>query len=249
MNRRLWFRAGGMLAAVLALGISMGAGPQRSTGSASSASDDGQARAERAVVESMSGHHMHDNPHLILTARRPERPGDRQRAAAIVAGLKPALERYRDYHVALENGYEIFMPQVPQPVYHFTNYLAGFTATFQFQPDHATSLLYRKTRSGYALVGAMYTAPADAPESDLDARVPLSITRWHQHINICLPRRGEAAKADWKTFGPDGSISTADGCAAAGGRFFPRLFGWMVHVYPFEKTVDQIWSMEPNFTR
>jgi hypothetical protein len=93
----------------------------------------------------MSSHHMHDSPHLKLTTKWPERPGDRERATAIVAVLKPALERYRDYHAALQNGYEIFMPQVPQPVYHFTNYLEGFAETFRFQPDQATALLYRKT--------------------------------------------------------------------------------------------------------
>ena len=189
---------------------------------------------------------MHDNPHFKLTTKRPEQPGDHQRATAIVAALKPALERYRDYHAALQNGYEIFMPQVPQLVYHFTNYLEGFAETFRFQPDQATSLLYRRTRTGYELVGAMYTAPTNASELDLDARVPLSITRWHQHINICLPQRGTAATADWTKFGPDGSISTADACAAGGGRFVQQLFGWMVHLYPFEKTSDRIWSLEPG---
>jgi hypothetical protein len=130
-------------------------------------SDDGRAHAEKVVVEAMSSHHMHDNPHLKLTTKWPERPGDHRRATAIVAALKPALERYRDYHAALQNGYEIFMPQVPQPVYHFTNYLEGFAETFRFQPDQATSLLYRKTSTGYELVGAMYTAPPDASELDL----------------------------------------------------------------------------------
>jgi len=90
----------------------------------------------------------------------------------------------------------------------------------------------------------MYTAPADATEIDLDARVPLSVARWHAHINICLPRRGDAANADWKKFGPDGSIATAEACTAAGGRFFPQLFGWMVHVYPFEKTLEKIWAVQ-----
>jgi hypothetical protein len=30
-----------------------------------------------------------------------------------------------------------------------------------------------------------------------------------------------------------GSISTQETCDAAGGRFYPQIFGWMVHVYPF----------------
>jgi hypothetical protein len=136
------------------------------------------------------------------------------------------------------------MPNVPQDIYHFTNYVEGFAETFRFRPDQATSLLYRRTKTGYDLVGAMYTAPAESAEIDLDARVPLSVARWHQHVNICLPRRGEADRADWTKFGPNGSIATAAACAEAGGRFSPRLFGWMVHVYPFEKTLERMWSME-----
>jgi hypothetical protein len=208
--------------------------------------DDGQAKAQDEIVGSMSGHHMHGGamPHMRLTPPRPERPGDRQRADAIVASLRLALARYRDYRVAERNGYEIFHPEIPQPIFHFTNYWQGFSETFRFTANQPTSLLYKKSANGYELVGAMYTAPADASEFDLDARVPLSVARWHAHINICLPRRGDAAGADWKTFGPDGSISTAEACAAARGRFFPQLFGWMVHVYPFEKTPEKIWASE-----
>ena len=210
----------------------------------SSPTNDSQVHAQQMVIESMSHHHMHSDAHLRLTARRPERPGDRERAQAIVAALAPALERYRDYRVALENGYHIFMPKLPQDVYHFTNTLEGLAEAFRFRPDQATSLLYRKTRDGYELVGAMYTAPADEPEVDLDARVPLSIAQWHQHVNICLPARGLAEAADWTKFGPSGSIATAEECSRAEGRFLPRIFGWMVHVYPFEKTFEKIWAMD-----
>src|SRR5205085_1034422 len=51
--------------------------------------DDGQTTAERMVMDTMAEHHMHNNPHLRLTVRRPERPGDRARAAAILAMLRP----------------------------------------------------------------------------------------------------------------------------------------------------------------
>jgi hypothetical protein len=206
--------------------------------------DDGQQQAERMVMDGMAHHGMHDGAHMRMTTRRPERPGDRARAQAIVAALRPAIERYRDYHVALENGYEIFMPNIPQPMYHFTNYLEGLAESFRFKPDQATSLLYRKTATGYELVGAMYMAPRREPEVDLDARVPLSIAQWHAHVNICLPPRGAAANSDWTRFGPRGSISTAAACASAGGRFFPQLFGWMVHVYPFEKTLEKAFALD-----
>src|SRR4029079_6148181 len=58
------------------------------------------------------------------------------------------------------------------------------------------------------------------------------------------PGRGASAGAGWKKFGPDGSIATAEACTAARGRFFPQLFGWMVHVYPFEKTLDKVWAVQ-----
>ncbi len=233
------------VAAVIVIGSGAARAHQRpAAASGTAAAADGQSHAEHVVIESMAHHHMQESPHLRLTRRRPARPGDRERAAAIVAALRPALERYRDYHVALENGYEIFLPNFPQPVYHFTNYFEGFAETFRFKPDQATSLLYRKTRDSYALLGAMYTAPQNTPEEELDVRVPLSIAQWHAHVNICLPPRGTASTADWTKFGPEGSISTPEACAAAAGRFLPQLFGWMVHVYPFEKTVEKIWSAE-----
>jgi len=233
-----------LAAALLAVSVlPLVAAPQRSA--SAPPADDGQAKAQDAIVGSMSGHHMHGaTPHMRLTPERPARAGDRQRADAIVASLRAALERYRDYHVAERNGYEIFHPEIPQSIFHFTNYWKGFSETFRFTPDQPTSLLYTKSAGGYDLVGAMYTAPADATEIDLDARVPLSVARWHAHIKICLPPRGDAASADWKKFGPDGSITTAEACTAARGRFFPQLFGWMVHVYPFEKTPEKIWAVQ-----
>ncbi len=88
----------------------------------------------------------------------------------------------------------------------------------------------------------MYTAPAKATPEKLNARVPLSVARWHLHVNICLPPRGQAQSADWTKFGPKGSISTLEECTAAGGRFFPHLFGWMVHVYPFEQSPENVWA-------
>lgn len=235
-----------VVAACLAL-ASFHAGAAQQLGAAppGAPADDGQARAQDAIVGSMSGHHMHGTmPHLRLTPQWAERQGDRQRAETIAASLRGALERYRDYRVAERNGYEIFHPEIPQQIFHFTNYWQAYSETFRFTPNSPTSLLYKKSGDGYELIGAMYTAPANASELDLDARVPLSVARWHAHINICLPPRGNAASADWTKFGPDGSIMTAEACTAAHGRFFRQLFGWMVHVYPFEKTADKIWAVQ-----
>ena len=37
-----------------------------------------------------------------------------------MAAAKTAMAPYEDYHKALADGYQIFLPNVPQPQYHFT---------------------------------------------------------------------------------------------------------------------------------
>ena len=93
------------------------------------------------------------------------------------------------------------------------------------------------------VTGVMYTAPWWTDESELDARVPLSVAPWHQHVNLCVPpgRRGSAEwTARWTErrngrplFGPRSPIATKPECEAVGGTFVERLFGWMVHVDAF----------------
>jgi hypothetical protein len=182
--------------------------------------------------------------HMTMTALRTPTAGDQQRADAIVAAAKSAMAPYQDYHKALADGYKIFFPNVPQPQYHFTNYANARQAASQFDPLKPTSLLYKKTGDGYKLIGAMYTDRVDAAEEELNDRIPLSIARWHQHVNFCRAPIGQ--KAGY--FGPDakfglrGSITTQQACEAAGGQFFPHVFGWMVHVYPYETDAKNIWS-------
>ena len=95
-------------------------------------------------------------------------------------------------------GYRIFLPTVPQEVYHFTDYAAAQQEYMgHFDPAHPGSLLYVKNASGdYVLVGAMYSAPADYTHEQLDAMIPLSVARWHAHTNICLPNGHHARRRD-----------------------------------------------------
>ena len=187
------------------------------------------------------------NGHMTMTKLRPIHPGDQARADAIQAAARSVMDRYVDYHKALADGYTIFFPDQPQHIYHFTLNANAYAAEFGFDPAKPTSLLYEKGKSGepkYKLVGVMYTAPIRDSESDLDARVPLSIAQWHVHSDICLPpngARGNVLEPGAK-FGFAGSIHTADACRAAGGRFMPHIFGWMVHVYAYEKDPARIWS-------
>jgi hypothetical protein len=188
-------------------------------------------------------HHGADDPHMKLTPTRPATPGDRERADALVQTLRRALEPYRDSARAERDGYRPFLPQLPLPQYHFTNWRYGFLGAFTFDPEKPTSLLYRRKdgKGKYVLSGAMYTAPARATADQLDARVPLSIARWHAHVNICLPPRN-ARRVDWTELGFKGSIATQAACDEAGGRFHPQVFGWMVHIQPFETDPARIWA-------
>jgi hypothetical protein len=186
---------------------------------------------------------MHDDPHMFMTELQPKGPDDDRRGTEILDILRRSITKYKDYRVALADNYQIFLPKVPQPMYHFTNYRYAFTAGFIFNPAHPTSLLYKKTSDGYELIGAMYTAPKSATESQLNERVPLSLARWHEHVNLCMPARGTPIQQiDWKQFGLTGSISTQDACVKANGRFIPQILGWMVHVYPFESDPTKIWA-------
>lgn len=189
----------------------------------------------------------HTAGHMKLTALRTLQPGDQARAAVIVAQVKAAIAPYSDYHKALADGYEIFLPRVPQPQYHFTNRANALAARWRFDPLKPTSLLYtRAPHGGYKLLGAMYTDRFDASEDELNQRIPLSIARWHEHVNFCKAPPGQKRTyfGAGAKFGLLGSINTEEACTAAGGEFFPHVFGWMVHVYPYETDPKKVWSIE-----
>jgi hypothetical protein len=204
-----------------------------------------------ATTEAMGRSHNHDDHehmgvHMHMSELRKAQPGDSAKAKQVVDQARPALERYRDYKVALNEGYRIFLPNIPQKMYHFTNYQYAIGEAFRFDPTKPTSLLYEKHGNDYKLIGAMYTAPVRFSEEQLNERIPLSMAQWHQHVNMCKPPRGREIEALRKNsqFGLHGSIATQEACDAAGGRFMPHVFGWMVHMYPWEKTPDAIWSVE-----
>jgi hypothetical protein len=204
--------------------------------------DSGNADAARAANNSMSGH-MDMGAHMYMTTLRPPDAEDQKRAAEIVETVRNGIDKYKDYRVALADGFRIFFPNVPQDIYHFTNYRYGAEAASTFDPSRPTSLLYKKVNGGYELVGAMFTARKGATEEELNERVPLSVARWHKHVNLCLPPKGTRLQdVDLKVFGLRGSIATEEACSEAGGRWIPQIFGWMVHVYPYETDPAKIWA-------
>jgi hypothetical protein len=205
---------------------------------------DKDADANAHAMHSMEGH-MDMGPHMKMTALRPAKPGDAARAEQVVESARKASEKYLDYHAALADGFQIFHAELPQKMYHFTNYGYAMEARARFNPEHPTSLLYEKHGDDYKLIGVMYTAPKRLDEDQLDERIPLSIAQWHEHVNFCAAPAGrqKEAQAPHPQFGLRGSITTQEACDAAGGTFHPVIFNWMVHIYPFEKDQASIWSV------
>jgi hypothetical protein len=202
-----------------------------------------------ATTQAMGHHHEdheHMGAHMHMSTLRDPQPGDQEKAQHVVDDVRVAIEKYKDANVALADGYKIFLPNVPQKMYHFSKTQYAIEAAFYFDPAKPTSLLYERQGSEYKLIGAMYTAPFRLSEDQLNDRIPLSVAQWHQHVNMCRPPKGREREMLGKNpqFGLQGSISTQSACDAAGGTFMPHVFGWMVHVYPWEKTPDAIWSVE-----
>lgn len=212
----------------------------------------GKAIVVTVLVASAAGAQGHDHGamtqssnvglHMEMSPVRAPLPGDSARAAAIAAELRAELAKYRDTSAAVADGYRMFLPNVKeQKVYHFTNNWHALQEAFRFDARKPTSLLYRKDTGGrLVLVGAMYTAPKRWGADKLDARVPLSVARWHKHVNWCLPPKGEAArwlekgKDGQPLFGPESAIASKAACDSVGGNFVGNLFGWMVHANVME---------------
>ncbi len=177
--------------------------------------------------------------HMAYSGSRPLTPADSVHAAQVIHELRQAVVKYQDVKAAEADGYKMFAPQIKnQPQYHFTKNWNMIRNSFGFDPARPTSLLYmRSTKGELVLTGAMYTASKRTTEGELDKRVPLSVARWHRHVNWCIPKRSD--KERWSelkdgrpAFGPLGVATKAE-CDALGGRFIEQAFGWMVHANVF----------------
>jgi hypothetical protein len=193
-------------------------------------------------MEAMAGH-------MYITPLRPKQPGDEEKAKAVVAQVKASIERYKDYRKALADGYTIANPKVKQPQYHFINQANTAEAASHFDPTKPSALLYFGTPSQrYRLEGVMFTVPPDAPEEELNSRIPLSIARWHVHDNFCAAPADRVKEylGQHPKFGMFGSIRTAEACKAEGGTFYPKIFTWMIHVFPYEDNLKDVFSMNDD---
>lgn len=187
--------------------------------------------------------------HMCLTPMRPRQSDDEQKARDVVAKVRAAIEKYKDYKKAIADGYLQANPAVDQPQFHFTNNANAKLADTLFDPSRPTSLLYFQTPTQrFRLEGVMYTARPSATEDELNRRIPLSVARWHKHTNFCAAPENKVKEYFGKNpkFGMFGSIHTAEACAAEGGKFMPVVFTWMIHVFPYEDGLNNIFSMNDD---
>ncbi len=200
-----------------------------------------------AWAEPMAG-----DPHAVMTRPSAPRPGDRERADALAETIRRSIAEYHHVEDAVEAGYRPF-PAHPPPelkVIHYVHPERSKDEAERPDPSRPGSLLYERTDGGgLRLLGAMITAPVEAPLDELDARVPLSATRWHLHTNVCVPKPLWDERAWARTFGdgrpvfgPDSPVATEAGCDDVGGRFLPTVFGWMAHINVFAEDPADVWN-------
>ena len=145
--------------------------------------------------------------------------------------LRAGIEKYKDYHVALKEGIQDFLPHVPQAEYHFTNYANGFLEAFTFDPARPTSLLYKRTSRDTNWSARCTPCRSGRPRNSLMSECPSAMASWHLHTNLCMPPRGQMRRMDWTKFGLKGSIATQQACDAAGGdSLLSSSAGWFTFI-------------------
>jgi hypothetical protein len=159
------------------------------------------------------------------------------------------MEKYRDYRKAIADGYIQANPDVVQPQYHFINAANTRLADTQFDPAKPSALLYYQTPTQhFKLEGVMFTDSTSASEDELNQRIPLSVARWHEHINFCGAPANKVREyhGAHPKFGMFGSIHTPEACKTEGGTFIPVIFSWMIHVFPYEDNLKDQFSMNDD---
>lgn len=194
-----------------------------------------------------------NDPQMLLTSPLLPAPGDAGYVRALGERVRAAIAPYHDVKRAERDGYRGFGDDPGAGIVHYVNGWRSFREGARLNPEKPGALLYLRDDTGpeptYELVGAMFTAKDTASVDELNARVPLSQATWHLHTNICTPRPIWSAKkwarktADGRPlYGAGSPTDTRAECDAARGKFHDRIFGWMVHVYPFRKDPATWWQ-------
>lgn len=178
--------------------------------------------------------------HMAMSSTRPIREGDTLRAIKLADEIRKSIAKYSDTAAAVADGYEHFENSSTEV--HFNKYSVPVST---IDPEKPSAILYQKTPEGMVLSGAMYNVAGS--EADLEAITPLSLVRWHRHVNFCMPPAAEQErwtekKSGQLVFGNFG-VSSEQDCRKAGGVFYRDLSGWMVHANVFSaSTIGDIWG-------
>ena len=108
-----------------------------------------QREHAEGAVDMIVPHQKHLGPHMRWTVLRTANADDAGRADQIVQTLRQALAKYKDYRVAMDDGYVSLHPERTPMHYHFANKQRRFLAKIRFDPAEPTALLYRNPRDGY----------------------------------------------------------------------------------------------------
>jgi hypothetical protein len=71
---------------------------------------------------------------------------------------------------------------------------------------------------------------------------------WHERTNFCgAPAdKVEDYFGGHPKFGMFGSIHTKEACQADGRTFLPVFFSWMIHLFPYEDSMKDVFSMNDD---
>jgi hypothetical protein len=164
--------------------------------------------------------------HMSFSPARPGTPADTARVLGLLSGLRAAISPYQDLEAAQAAGFQA--RRDPQSVaagklLHVGRRVRVAGNAKGFDPGAPQALLYRRGEDGrMRLAGAMFVAPLSATEDDLDAMIPLSIARWHRHMNVCVA-------GDRRSVRRIARATTEEACTTSGGRFRAQS-RYMVHV-------------------
>lgn len=175
----------------------------------------------------MSSQALPSGPHIQLAQKQTHTAEDEQRSNTLLQNIRNNLSQYLDYCKALQDGYLPVVPTIKQDVYHFASSYVPKSDSKVLDTIHPAALLYVQVDGIYQLIGAMYMAPAQLSEEQLDTLFPVGIIPWFKHVNYCLPQNGQQATPSIK------AITTASACGRVGGTFTAQPYGWMIQIYAF----------------
>jgi len=131
-------------------------------------------------------------------------------------------------------------PNLQQAAYH-SPVIERFPGTRSRLTPAPTSLLYKKTKIGYDLIGRGTTMPKRVTEEQFERRVPQR-AQWHLHVPPKLDRPSKETERACRVnqVRPASAIDSPEACDEAGGTMLSGDFRPVVHVTPFEDYREKI---------